>query len=98
MTPVIISPQAEAEIDSIELYYETIRTGLGIEFRQKLQMILDRIRTFPAIYAIEYRQTRAVRIRNSQFVLYYVVRDADVVVIAVVHGARDDSSWKSRVD
>lgn len=68
MTPVIISPLAESDILSIELYYETIRSGLGAGFLRKLQAILDRIRVFPEIYALEHRDARAVRIRNSQFV------------------------------
>lgn len=98
MMNIIISPTADLDIESIEDYYESISSGLGKDFLLKLHAILERIRVFPKIYAMEYRNVRAARVRDSQYVMYYVIRSEDeIVVIAVIHGARDASVWQSRI-
>ena len=62
----------------------------------KYGKILERIESMPEIYGVVWRDLRAVRVRKFRYVVYYVVFTDRVEVLAVIHGARHESAWKSR--
>jgi plasmid stabilization system protein ParE len=39
---------------------------------------------------------RAARLKQFRYIVYFIVLADRVEVLAVLHGARDPSSWKSR--
>jgi plasmid stabilization system protein ParE len=46
---------------------------------------------------VVWQDVRAARLRKFRYVVYYVVLTDHVEVLAVLHGSRDESTWKSRV-
>ena len=94
--PVFLRPEAEDDIRSIHNEYELVRTGLGDQFVKRAQETLERIEAMPNMYGIIWEDVRAVRLKKFRHVLYYVVFEDRVEVIAVMHGSRDASGWQSR--
>jgi plasmid stabilization system protein ParE len=95
-TPVIFRPAALADIERIYDELDQVRAGLGEQFAARLRNVLELIEAQPRLYGVVWEDMRAVRLRQFQYVLYYVTSEARTDVLAVVHGARKDSSWKSR--
>jgi hypothetical protein len=58
--------------------------------------VFEHIERNPDLYGTVWRDARAVRLRRFQYVMYYVAFADGVEVLAVIHGARDESSWRSR--
>jgi len=48
------------------------------------------------MYGVVWEDVRAVKLRRFRYVVYYMVLKDRVEVLAVLHGSRDESSWKSR--
>jgi plasmid stabilization system protein ParE len=96
--PVVLRPAAIADINFIYDELQQILPGLGEKFSDRLQEVLEHIERNPNLYGVVYRDVHAVRLRRFQYVLYYVVRDNRTDVLAVIHGARRESSWRSRVE
>lgn len=95
---VVIQPLAQEDIRSIKEYYENIRVGLSDGFVSRLEKLLALISAHPRLYAIRAGRLRAVRIRKTPFVLYYVATDDEIKVFGILHGARDESAWKERIE
>lgn len=94
--PVILRPDAEADVRDAYEYLEEARTGLGEQFAARLHDVLERIESMPQSFGIVWQDVHAVRLRKFRYVVYYVVTKDHVEVLAVMHGARDQSVWRSR--
>jgi plasmid stabilization system protein ParE len=95
---VIVRPEAEADIRETYDYLEQVRVGLGEQFAIRLRDVLETIESMPEMYGVVWKDVRAVRLRKFQFVVYYVVFADRAEVLAVLHGARHESTWRSRVE
>ncbi len=95
--PVILRPAAEADVRGIHADLEAVRAGLGAKFAARLRAALERIEAMPERHGLVWQDVRAVRLRQFRYVVYYVVMADRVEVLAVLHGARDASSWQSRI-
>lgn len=51
----------------------------------------------PEVYGVVWQDVRAVRLRKFRYVVYYTIFTDRVDVSAVLHGARDEDVWKSRI-
>jgi toxin ParE1/3/4 len=94
--PVILRPEAEADVQAIQDSLEQSRTGLGRQFAARLREVLERIETMPELYGAVWQDVRAARLKQFRYLIYYVVFADRVEVLAVMHGSRDASSWQSR--
>ncbi|MGH7171079.1 MAG: type II toxin-antitoxin system RelE/ParE family toxin [Gemmataceae bacterium] len=95
--PVILRPAADADIQVTHDELEQSQTGLGDRFVEGVREVLERIEAMPEIYGVVWQDVRAVRLKKFRYVVYYVVFDDRVEVLAVLHGSRDASAWHSRV-
>ncbi len=93
--PVVLIPEAEAEFDAAADWYEA-RGGLGAEFTTHVREVLIRIGQMPGISAVIDRRVRRAKVRRFPYNIFYQVDDDRVEVIAVLHGSRHPSIWKSR--
>ncbi len=94
--PVILRPDADADIQTIYDELEQVQTGLGDRFVARVREVLERVESMPKMYGVVWHDVRAVRLKKFQHVAYYVVFDDRVEILAVLHGARDASAWQSR--
>ena len=95
---LVIQPEAEADLDDAYRWYETQRSGLGGEFLECVEAVFDRIRETPELHAVVYRTVRQTLVRRFPYVVCYLIDGNRVEVVAVFHGHRHPTAWKSRVD
>jgi toxin ParE1/3/4 len=94
--PVVLRKKARAEFDAAINWYERQQAGLGTEFAERVQDVLDRISATPELHATVYREVRKALVRQFPYAIYYRVRADRVVVLAVFHNKRNPNVWKSR--
>lgn len=94
--PVIVRPPALGDIWESRDYLDGVRAGLGGQFVCRVREVLERIEAMPEMYGVVWQDVRAARLRQFRHVVYYVVFADRVEVLAVMHGSRDASAWRSR--
>ena len=95
--PVIVTPEAEEDVEEIRDQLSQRHSGLEVIFLTRLRDLLRRIEQMPEMYATIWNQVRAATPAKFPFVVYYQVLSDRVEVIAVMHGSRDWSAWQDRV-
>ena len=89
MTRVWFLPAAHVDVQTAFEWYEAERQGLGEEFVQAVQAALDRILEFPAASPVAHRDARRYLIERFPYCLYYREVGEGLVVVALLHAARD---------
>ena len=95
--PLAFRAVAQAEFNRAARRYESQRLGLGNDFVNEVQRVLDNIASQPDRYSIAYRDVREAIVNRFPYCVYYRERANRVVVIAVFHTSRDPAIWQSRV-
>ena len=95
---LIVKPDAEVDIRNAVAYYDQQSSALGDEFLDRVRDALHALKGNPFLAAKSYQEIRQTMIRQFPYVISYLVEDDRIVVIAVVHGRRNPSSWQSRLD
>jgi plasmid stabilization system protein ParE len=93
-----IASEAEAEVAAAALWYESKRAGLGAEFVAAVDAGLERILDGPAAFplwrqGVPYRRSLLARF---PFVVFFVLSEDDVEVVAVAHAKRRPGYWAGR--
>jgi plasmid stabilization system protein ParE len=94
--PVVLRPEASQDVEEARDDYETQQAGLGQTFLDRLNETLGWIGAMPEMYGVVWRNLRAARLRQFTYVVYYRVHADRVEVLAVMHGSRRASAWRSR--
>lgn len=94
--PLVIGPEAEADIHDAYKSLQDARSGLGERFVSAAVEAFERIEATPQVYGCIWKDVRAVRLKKLRYLVYYVILDDRIEILAVLHGARDPSIWKSR--
>jgi toxin ParE1/3/4 len=96
---LVIRPTAEADISDAALWYQKQEEGLGSDFLAAVDAAMKRALVNPRQFQCVRRRPDVRRVLTSRFpyrIFYILQRDA-VVVIRVLHNARDDREWKQEV-
>jgi plasmid stabilization system protein ParE len=93
---IVFRPEIREELDEAYSWYENQQTGLGEDFLDCVDDLLERISQMPESYAIVYRDIRRAVLRRFPYAVYYRIISSRVVVIAIFHGYRDPKVWQSR--
>jgi len=94
--PVVLRPEAQADLLQARDWYERQRAGLGDEFAEAFADFLGRIRAAPEMHAVALLGVRRGKLRRFPYVVYYRLLVDRIEVIAVLHGSRDPRVWRSR--
>jgi plasmid stabilization system protein ParE len=95
-TKIVFRRMAQAEFAESAQWYEQQREGLGEEFIEHVQRVLDKIGEDPLRYAIAVRDIREAIVSKFPFAIYYRVKTGRVVIIAVFHCSRNPADWQGR--
>lgn len=87
MTDIVIEPQASLEIEEAAIWYETQRSGLGVEFVLETDFAIDRIQENPKLYIQIYRGIRRVLLHRFPYAIYFIANDKEIRILAVLHQA-----------
>ena len=73
------------------------RPGFGAAFIQAVDATIDRIRTDPRRYPIEYEDIRLAPVPEYSYVIYYRIENDRIRVLSVFHTSRDPAVWQARL-
>jgi plasmid stabilization system protein ParE len=68
---IVFRPEADEEARSARRWYEEQRSGLGIEFNDAIDRVLDRIASNPLSFPVIYNETRRAVIRRFPYGVYF---------------------------
>ena len=94
--PLRFLPEATEEIGETRSWYEDQRLGLGEEFLKALDLSLVQIHDRPSSFPLVTKAVRRALLHRFPYCIYFVVRERDLVVLAVLHGGRRPAEWKRR--
>ena len=94
--PVILRHEAEVDVQEARDQLEAVRVGLGTQVLARVREVLARIEKLPELHGKVWQDVRAARLKQFRYIVYFIVLADRVEVLAVLHGARDPSSWQSR--
>ena len=84
----VVRPLAEQDLLEAQEWYEARRPGLGADFRATIDSLFGRIGENPSLYPEVYRGTRRAVVRRFPYLVYFVVSEDTIAVIACIHSKR----------
>lgn len=93
---LVFRPEVREELNEAYRWYESPKRGLGDEFLDCVDEMLNRICLMPESYAIVYRDVRRAVVRRFPYAVYYRIVSSRVIVTAIFHSRRDPKSWQAR--
>ena len=86
---MVISRAAEADVADAYLWYENNRPGLGSEFLTELHSAVEAVIYEPLRFPLVHRTVRRALVHRFPYGLFFVAMGGEIVVIAVMHLARN---------
>ena len=98
---VVVRPETGEDVEEAAAWYDGRCAGLGDEFVQEVLAVFDALAENPLLNSRRLPR-RNVRWRYTERFPYRVVYEVQeatntVIVAAVLHAARHDREWQSRV-
>jgi plasmid stabilization system protein ParE len=93
---LILSREARADIAEAIAWLRDRSPALPRRFRTELESVLTAALTHPDMYPVVYRRFHRALLSRFPYSVFYVVDPGALVIIGVVHQARDESTWKHR--
>ena len=93
---LVVSPEAEADIEKAFEWYEDRGEGLGRDFVLEARFSIKTIAERPLSYPISRGNTRRILLDRFPYSVFYTVVEDVVKVIACIHQRRSPRVWKSR--
>jgi plasmid stabilization system protein ParE len=95
---LIVTPQAEKDLDDAYLWYEDQNRGLGKEFIRCVDAKIASVLRNPLHYQIVFGRTiRRALVARFPFSVYFINEDDSITIFAILHQRRTPESWESRV-
>jgi plasmid stabilization system protein ParE len=95
--PVIVRPEAEADLAEGFDWYEERREGSGYEFLREVRSILAQIEENPLRNAVLYQNVRRALVRRFPYKVFYFFEAERVEIIGVIHAKRAPEFWQKRL-
>lgn len=95
--PLFVRPEADQDLEEILAFLAAKRARSMRKFETNYRRILSLISHTPFLFAKVWRNVRRVKVRGFKYVVCYIVTKHYIEIFAITHGARDTSSWRSRL-
>ena len=95
---IVSEPEVEAEIQRVFDWYEDKVPGLGTDFLDELRAAYERLLAGPFKYSPLRGSIRRVLTRRFPYAVYFSIEGNRIVVLTVLHFARDPDNWRKRAE
>jgi plasmid stabilization system protein ParE len=96
--PLIVRPEAEADLAEAYQWYEEQVPGLGAEFLLCVDAVMASIQRNPQLYPTVHKGVvRRALARRFPYGVFFVEAERNVSVIGVVHAKRNPRVWQDRL-
>ena len=82
-------PLLKADLQEAFDFYEAQWPGLGWEFKDDFNTHFRNLPRNALLYAIRFADVRRINLDRFPYGLFYVIRDAEIWLLAVLHASRD---------
>ena len=89
---------AEEEMTEASEFYEAESAGLGMEFLNDVQRVIDTLREHPKLGQAVGGGFRRALLRRFPFSLIYSEEPNVILIVAVAHQRRRPGYWRERID
>ncbi|MCB9894716.1 MAG: type II toxin-antitoxin system RelE/ParE family toxin [Planctomycetes bacterium] len=86
------------DVSEIRSYYQALSPHLEAAFEAAFREAVSRLKASPLAYAEVRGSMRRVRLRRFPYSIGYRVEPERILVVGVVHAARDPEVWKPRAN
>lgn len=93
---IIVSREARADIAEAVDGFNDISATLSARFEVELELVYSNACEYPQMYPVVYKNFRRALLRHFPYSVFYVIEKSFILVVGVVHQARDESTWKQR--
>ena len=87
----------EFDVESAFQWYETEEPGLGFDFLNQLRACYERLLNTPFAYEELRSGVRRALTKQFPYAVYFSVEEDTVLILAVLHTARDPAEWQQRL-
>lgn len=92
-----LSPAAEEMIEASQ-FYELRSIGLGFDFLDDVQRIVDTLRAQPQLGEHIEGGLRKALLHRFPFTVIYSLEPDEILIVAVAHQRRRPGYWEDRID
>jgi plasmid stabilization system protein ParE len=85
--------EARADIRAIHEWYERESEGLGEEFLEDVDIIIEYLKEFPTMYARVSPRIRRAFTKRFPYSLFYYFIDNEIIVVGCRHMHQNPASW-----
>lgn len=89
-------PDVPGDLVSALNYYEQISPKLADRFRENIDQKFDQIVERPESFPTDVEAIRFAKIKRFPYLIFFVVKEKTVLVIAILHGAMNPQAWRTR--
>jgi plasmid stabilization system protein ParE len=93
---VIIRPEAKRDLREAKAWYRNISRELGNDFVRRIDDAIALVQERPLAFQIVQRTFRRILLHRFPYALFYHASESRIVVVAVLHQARDPGVLESR--
>ena len=90
-------PDVDADIEAAFEWYQGEQPDLGFEFLDELRAAYQRILEGPLKYQVLRSGIRRALTRRFPYGIYFSIEGEVIVIVAVLHTARDPAEWQRRI-
>ena len=97
VTKLEYHPDAADELAEAYEWYDAIDRVVGERFKRELERAEELVGRSPAAWGRYFHDTQGFRFRSFPVVMVYVVREEQIIVIAIAHTRRRPGYWRERL-
>jgi hypothetical protein len=86
---LMLSPEAELNIDEAVKYYNSVSQGLGLEYINVIDKYFTQILQVPTASAVQYDQVRVKPVKVFPFTIHYIISNPHIIVLRVFNTLQD---------
>ena len=91
--PVVFRRRVQSDLAAAFDWYEDQRSGLGEEFLAAVQSTFKSVELYPEVFVCVHGEVRRAIVSRVPFAAFYSVEPKRLVVLRVLHTARDPNLW-----
>ena len=96
MRPVVTRLQAHLDLEEAVSWYESRQPGLGLRLLDEFDYVMRRIAATPLQFPAIQAGVRRALLKRFPYSVYFVARDEQIEVIAMLHQHRHPDTWRHR--
>ena len=93
----VLTEPAESDLQAARDFYVDLSPPISDRFLAAFDSLAERLLTFPESAQLVHQTVRRARVQGFPYAAFYEIQDDRLVVLAVMHTARHQDRWKSRV-